>query len=310
MAEDRYMQATPAEAAKIKDADSYDALLSYLHERQEGNGQIKRNERGQFVAADSSEHKTDPAESTDPGVISEDVVIGGTTFTFKGKDRDEVQAQIAAAAEVFTKWKAAQPAPQPAPPVQRPTAREAQRNVADRVELDLKFKRGDLTTAEYLEKSGAFEEYLQNQGLSIDALRTVSDRGYTQSWAEATEKFLNSEAGKDWPGSDKNRDILGLKLVELGLTDAPDKVAALTTAYNELKSKKLLHPYEPPGAEKAAEELEAIKAQIDSGDLSPAELLDAWKQEQLKAGLTPQQINDEFQRVGGSSRRASSLFSK
>jgi hypothetical protein len=91
-----------------------------------------------------------------------------------------------------------------------------------------------------LERSGAVKEYLENQGIPIDDLREAvqekSSTRFEQSWADATQEFLNGPYGADWPGGDQNLEIIGLKLQQLGLTDAEDKVGALAKAYADMKS--------------------------------------------------------------------------
>jgi hypothetical protein len=114
-----------------------------------------------------------------------------------------------------------------------------------KVELDLKFKRGEISTAEYLEQSGAVAEYLEKQGVPLEDLRAAAQERagarFEKSWADATTEFLNGPAGNDWPGGTKNLELIGLKLAALGLTEAEDKVAALAQAYAELKASGELH---------------------------------------------------------------------
>ena len=61
---------------------------------------------------------------------------------------------------------------------------------------------------EYLQESGAIDEYLENAGVPLEELKNaVEDKHteqFTQSWASATEEFLHSPAGADWPGGAKN----------------------------------------------------------------------------------------------------------
>jgi hypothetical protein len=120
-----------------------------------------------------------------------------------------------------------------------PTATESAEQIANRVELELAFKRGTITTQEYLERSGAVTEYLEKQGVPIEDLREAvqekSSTRFEKSWANATQEFLNSREGADWPGGNENLEIIGQKLQQLGLTDAEDKVQALAQAYAAMK---------------------------------------------------------------------------
>lgn len=196
--------------------------------------------------------------------FTRDVVIGGKTFMFEAASELELERMVnvalQTAASVGTREVEVDPAV-----AAKSAADKATADAAARTELDLKFKRGEVSTTEYLEQSGAFAEYMERQGVPLSELKAQVEQGRTtqfqNSWSTATEKFLNSPGGSDWPGGDANKEILGLKLVELGLLDAEDKVAALTTAYNELKGRGVLHPYVPPA--KVADAAAAEKAAID-----------------------------------------------
>ena len=103
---------------------------------------------------------------------------------------------------------------------------------AEKAELELKFKRGEVSSDEYLAQSGAVKNYLEAQGVPLDELRDRLQedrhREYEGSWATATTEFLQS--GNDWPGGERNKQILGMKIQELGLLNAEDKTAALNQA--------------------------------------------------------------------------------
>lgn len=111
---------------------------------------------------------------------------------------------------------------------------------AAQADLELKFKRGQITTDEYLAQSGAIERHLEAQGISVSALQEASASAYQNEWATATQKFL-SDPSNDWPGGDQNRDTLA-KIIAANpeLLDADDKVAALTAAHNFAKENNLL----------------------------------------------------------------------
>lgn len=166
--------------------------------------------------------------------------IGGKDFVFEATSELELANQVANAYRVAygiqPTSQADETDPTPDPAV---IAAQAASEAAAKAELELKFKRGEITTADYLEQSGAIKDYLSKEGVSIDALKTAVDQSqtatYEKSWAQATEEFLHSAAGSDWPGGNRNREQLGMRLAALGLTDAKDKVAALAVAYNEMK---------------------------------------------------------------------------
>src|SRR6266849_2594322 len=113
---------------------------------------------------------------------------------------------------------------------QEKAAREQE--AANRAELELAWKRGDITAEAYLEKSGAITAYLQHHGMNPEALTAVSDLVYQNTWQAATEQFLNSPEGESWPGGDENKNILAAILEENGMTEpsAENLVAAFRYA--------------------------------------------------------------------------------
>lgn len=210
--------------------------------------------------------------------------IGGKDLTFEAASELELQTQIANAYRVAYSI-APQPTVQPvveAAPDPAVLAAKAAEEAAAKAELELKFKRGEISTADYLEQSGAYEDFLTKKGLSIDALKATVEQTqtaqYEKSWAEATEEFLHSPAGADWPGGNRNREQLGMRLAAMGLTDAKDKVAALAQAYNEMKKTGAVFPNEQleqqhqqqqtpeakAAAEKAAADAAAAKVAADA----------------------------------------------
>jgi hypothetical protein len=111
-----------------------------------------------------------------------------------------------------------------------------------RSELDLKFRRGELDAATYLEQSGAVAAYLEKAGVPLEDLKaSVAEKQseqFTQSWADATETFKSRHP--EWVGGDANRNTLAQTICENNLVDAEDKVAALEAAYNYARKNNLL----------------------------------------------------------------------
>lgn len=91
----------------------------------------------------------------------------------------------------------------------------------DREALDLQLQLGQISVADYIQRSGAVEEHLQQIGISADALKEVSNQKFSQSWEQATQEFLNSPAGRGWPGGTANLERLGQVLIENGWVDSP-----------------------------------------------------------------------------------------
>jgi hypothetical protein len=102
----------------------------------------------------------------------------------------------------------------------------------------VRFKRGDIDTATYLGESGAMSEYLESQGVSMDALRATTGAKFEASWASATDEFLASPAGQDWPGGEENKNLLGRLIEESGLTGQPS-AETLAAAWAHMKENNL-----------------------------------------------------------------------
>jgi hypothetical protein len=203
------------------------------------------------------------ADANAPKVFTRTETINGREFIFEAESELELERTVNNALRVGMMVQ--QPTEQPTVVVEDPgaaraaaaeAATAAAEQAAANAELELKFKRGEIDVKTYLEQSGAVRDYLAQQGIPIDDLKAsveqTQSKTYEQSWADATEEFLNGPYGSDWPGGDQNREILGMKLVQLGLEDAPDKVQALAQAYAALKSSKTLFPYVPPADTPAA----------------------------------------------------------
>src|SRR5713101_1679653 len=91
---------------------------------------------------------------------------------------------------------------------------------------------------------------------------TPDDQQATE-WAKATEQFLTSEAGQNWPGGSNNLTLMGYLLRVNGLADAEDKVSALKAVANEMHERGL--------------DISPEKKIVISANDSPAEILLKWK---------------------------------
>jgi hypothetical protein len=176
------------------------------------------------------------AASTRTSRVSRTVKIYGVDQTFSAPTALEVEKQIGAAYRAASAANFERGA-QPRDPVTGQFASK-ELNAAEMYELEMKMKRGEISVPQFLAQSGELARHfdqLAKDRLGLDP-NAVKEARFQQSWASASEEFLQSEAGSSWPGGDANREILGLKLAELGLTDAEDKVGALATAYAHLKA--------------------------------------------------------------------------
>jgi hypothetical protein len=291
------------------------------------------------------------------------VIIGGREFKFEAATELELERSINNAYAVAYALQPAEQdihaaAPEPVPTAEEVAAKAAAEAEA-KAELELKFKRGDITAAEYIEQSGAVDSYLATKGISVDRLKSVVESNDAvkeqQSWAEATEAFKTGP-GADWPGGDKNLHRIGLYIQALDLMNADDKVAALAQAYNAMKEANDVEPFTPAAsttqdaAAQAAAKAAADKATADAAaaaartaatvrtaasampaasslwgassgvgagassgaqptkgadqiavpaNVSPEEIMDAWKKATLAAGKNP---DDAFREQYGARR--------
>lgn len=183
-----------------------------------------------------------------PQVFARTVTINGKDFNFEADSELELERMVNnawAVASALTPDSRVEPTPT----VQQDEAARkaaADAETARQAELELKFKRGEITTAQFLEQSGAIERHLAEKGLSVDKLKeTVAQSEISreqQSWADATKEFL---ATSDWPGGERNLNLIGMQIEKMELLDAQDKVGALRRAYSELKSRNMLFDEAP-----------------------------------------------------------------
>ena len=111
-------------------------------------------------------------------------------------------------------------------------ARTDDRDPVAKVELDLKFSRGEISTEDYLAQSGAIERHLEANGVSIEALQQATAERTTASWQQATQEFL---ASSDYPGGEGNLKLMSDTLIAMNAVDYPN-VENLRRAYEYLKS--------------------------------------------------------------------------
>jgi hypothetical protein len=143
-------------------------------------------------------------------------------------------------------------------------------DAAQKAELLLKFQLNQISAAEYLEQSGEISDYLARQGVPLDAVREVvaekKDHAFAQSWSDAVAEFLQSPAGRSWPGGEQNLARIQSVLWENNLVDTEDKVQALAAAFEHMKANDMLDT-SAADARKAISEatsFEAVKAAASS----------------------------------------------
>jgi len=173
--------------------------------------------------------------------------IGGKEFHFDGESEAEVDRLVLNAYKVAYAVREEKPAVAEAIPDAAAVAAAAEAEVAAKADLERKFRLGEVSAADYIQQSGALTQFLESNGISVEALKETVNANLgakvAQSWAQAGEAFRNSPTGQDWPGGERNQEIIGLKLVAMGLEGAEDKVAAIAQAYAELKKSRAYFPY-------------------------------------------------------------------
>jgi hypothetical protein len=289
MAQDaNYLTADKVLNDRIAAAKTPDELRSILAEAVEDahiahrdplTGQFVRSEQAAPVAAAA-------AAAAEPKVFEKKgVVIAGTSFDFKAGSAAELDRQIADANRIAKAFAESHPVTTSRAAI----ARNAEQEAMDRVDADLALRRGEISPAEYLERTHAIEDYLAAQGVDV---AQISSEQLEQSWAQASEVFRNSPAGADWPGGTKNQELIGLEITAMDAINAQDKVAALGAAYARLKSKGMLFE-----SDHTPEEMKAL-----TDKMSPVEILESWKAAQNVQHGDATAANEEFIRIhqGGS----------
>jgi hypothetical protein len=185
-------------------------------------------------------HETELAAHA-PRKFAKHVTLNGTKYLLEGSSPEELaNAETSLYEQVLGQGDNGQARDAQGRFVHEQTPEEkaaGELEVSKRAELELKFKRGDITAEAYLESSGAITAYLQNHGVSPDALVAVTDLVTQNTWALATEEFLQG-AGSDWPGGEENKNILAAILEENGMTEP--SVENLSAAYRFAQEQGLL----------------------------------------------------------------------
>jgi hypothetical protein len=236
---------TPELAEAIKNAVSIDSVKALMVAEAEKQLEVKTQlDADQAAAAQAAADKTAADQAAAEAaakanqVFTRTETIGGKDISFSASTEAELDRQVLSA---FKTAYAIQQTPAPVEPVvdQAAVAAAAEAEVLAKAELERKFRLGEISAAEYIQQSGAVNEYLTKQGLSVDTLKDVVEKNKQdaeiQSWEAASEVFKNT-SGADWPGGVKNRTLLGDKMAAMGLFDAKDKVAAMAQAWEAMKS--------------------------------------------------------------------------
>jgi hypothetical protein len=235
----------------IADATHPDVIKARVHEALEQ--QVAAKAEADAAAAKATEDAAAAKAAVDTAaaaaanaskVLTRTENINGVNIDFTGASEAELDRAVLNAYKIASAFRPNETTPTVDPAIaQKAAADAAAAKAAANAELELKFKRGELSATEYLEQTGAVAEYLAKQGIPVEELRAQIEQSRgnkeIQSWEEATEVFKRT-VGADWPGGNRNREILGYKLAELGLTDSSDKVAALGQAFAAMKASNMI----------------------------------------------------------------------
>lgn len=285
-----FMKADANLTRDLEKARTPEEISEILHAAVERSslGVTRDPQTGQFVRRDPL---TPAAQTSEPEarVYSKTVKIGGKDFTFTDESEDGLNNQIASAqtiAEELQDSQAAHGGTRFKSSVER--AEEILNEQARKTELEAMLRSGLITTQQFLESSGSIDQYLATKGVDV---AKIAGEQYEKSWATATEEFLHSEAGKDWPGGPRNLEAIGLRIAAMGLTDSPS-VESLAKAWTAMKES---------GAVFNDTSDERILA--ETANMSPSEILERFKEAN---GGDAEQANAEFisahrgGRIGGS----------
>ena len=234
---------------------------------------------GRFVRTEPAATAVVPAatKAAEPKEFKQTVNISGQNFEFVGSSAESLQSQINSARTV-----AASLTSETSP---AKIARAAEQEAMDKIEADRELRLGTITTAEYLQRTGAIESYLQDQGVDV---RALAGEQLQKSWAAAGEAFKGTEEGKNWKGGSRNLELAATLLQTHGWTENGingDRVAALQAVAKEMREKHL----EFDGDHDAA----AMEKMTEN--MTPAEIIEHWKISQgATSGDSSQPANDAF----------------
>jgi hypothetical protein len=230
---------TAEQNAHVHELNSVEEITAYMKECAIENGVAEKLAiNGSLVEGALVEPKAQPTVT---------IKIGGITLS---GSQEEVNAQLS---DYYKTHPSQGNQPTPRPTNNQPARDEAtgrfaktpaDQGAADEngalkaaaaAELELKFKRGEVSTAQYIRESGVLDSYLAEKGIDVNAHQAQVQEGkkYEQSWAQATTAWKQTEDGRQSPGGETFTKAMGEKLIELGLEDKPS-AESVQRAYNAL----------------------------------------------------------------------------
>jgi hypothetical protein len=177
------------------------------------------------------------------GTVSRVVKIAGRDVTFSAASLLELEKEINAALTTAAAGTGGNAnADQPTMQARHPLTGQFfdPSNPANQAELKTLLMTGRITSEAFIAAQPQLLDNVMKERFGIDPAKVENER-FQGSWAAATQEFLNSKDGEDWPGGEENKDILGRILAENGLVDQPS-VETLAAAYRHAKAHGLLVP--------------------------------------------------------------------
>lgn len=99
---------------------------------------------------------------------------------------------------------------------------------------------GRFISAEEQAQDAAVAAFLARRGLTPEVIDEMAGKSFTRDWETATRDYLHSPDGANWPGGERNKEIIGEIITTNGWLDAEDKAAALAAAVNYARDNNLL----------------------------------------------------------------------
>lgn len=233
----------------INKTTNYEDLRALLDHAVERSGIAARDPyTGRFTTTTESSRTTPSTEQT-TREYKKSVMIGGQEFEFTSTTQEGLDLQVESAQTVARELFE-----------QQQQENQEAHAAAQAAQRSLQVARGEKTPAQALAESA---------GVSLDDIaETViahKNAEYVDDWGKAVNAFLNGP-GADYPGGEKNMQLMQMTVAKLGLENAEDKVGALVVAFNDMKRNGLVMPNDSD---------EAVMKQIN--DLTPREILELYK---------------------------------
>jgi len=240
--ENSAIQMSPALEAALNKASGPEEMKALLHE-----AAIEQSLVVPDIYDASNLLPTEKANASQPKRFAKAVVVDGVKKFFEGESELDVERQMN---EFYrqqltpTESRTEVARDEQGRFVSPADQGRADENPVAKAELELKFKRGEISTEDYLAQSGAFASYLEQQGIPLEELKSTveekQNQRQVQSWESATQEFLNSPEGRSWPGGQENLQTVGKLIEQMGATNSEDKVAALVAAYRRMRENDLV----------------------------------------------------------------------